>query len=72
MTGFVSHPCGPRLYLFGRRIHHGSAAVAAGALALATQHHVIAVGGVLVALHDAGDFPWRDCDNHAPPQKWAW
>jgi hypothetical protein len=65
-TGFVDHPCGPRLYLAGRRVHHGTAGIALAALALFAHQPRFAALGVAMIAHDAGDFPWRDCDNHAP------
>ena len=57
------HPAGPRLYVAGRRVHHGSAG-AIGALTLARRHPLL--GAICVALlwHDRRDFPFRDCDNH--------
>lgn len=66
MTGLVHHPYGPRLYLGGHRVHHGSAALLIGAAAFATHHPRIALGALALVAHDARDFPWRDCDNHPP------
>ena len=63
------HPAGPRLYLAGRRIHHGLTGLALIASALAhvgprsSRNAAGAVGAMLV-LHDRRDFPFRDCDNH--------
>lgn len=68
------NPSGPRVYVIGRRLHHGAAGVAL--LTLATSSPVRrrrapsaravligAVGAVLIA-HDRRDFPFRDIDNH--------
>lgn len=63
-TGFVRHPEGPRLYLKGRRIHHGTAGIFVAAAALLVHQPRLAAIGLAMIAHDAGDFPWRDCDNH--------
>ena len=67
MTGVLAHPCGPRVYLLGRRVHHGVVGCAALAAALATRRRWLLPLGALLVAHDARDFPWRDIDNH--PQK---
>lgn len=38
---------GPRLYIFGRRIHHGLVGACLTAL------------GAVLSIHDRRDFPWR-------------
>jgi hypothetical protein len=49
---------GPRVYVFGLRIHHGLAGVALIAVGLAhSERSLIALGCALV-LDDAHDFPW--------------
>jgi hypothetical protein len=64
VTGVVRHPCGPRLYVAGVRIHHGSAAAAVAIAALAARRPLIVAAALVAVAHDARDFPWRDCDNH--------
>lgn len=63
-TGFVRHPHGPRLYLRGRRVHHGTVGLAVAAIAFLVHQPRLAAVGLAMLAHDAGDFPWRDCDNH--------
>jgi hypothetical protein len=66
VTGVVPHQCGPRVYLLGRRIHHGAVGCAVVAMAFATgRRRLLPIGALLIA-HDARDFPWRDIDNHPP------
>ena len=65
----VAHARGPRTYLFGLRIHHGSAGalLTAAGLALARRHragYVLAAIGAVALYDDRADFPFRDCDNH--------
>lgn len=64
MTRLVSHPNGPRLYLCGRRIHHGSAGCALAVLGALAHRRSAWLAGALMVAHDARDFPWRDSDNH--------
>lgn len=45
------HPDGPRVFVFGARIHHGPPALFAAAALL------------LVAWHDRRDFPWSTHDD---------
>lgn len=66
------HAYGPRVYLAGRRVHHGPAALAVAALAAARGRRAVAALAILAAAHDARDFPWRDCDNHAPRARGRW
>lgn len=64
MTGIVRHPHGPRVYVAGIRVHHGSAGLAVALIALAARRRWIAAAALCVVGHDLADFPWRDCDNH--------
>ena len=66
MIEVVRHPFGPRVYLAGRRVHHGSAGIGVALLALATRRPLLAAFGLAMSAHDARDFPWRDRDNHPP------
>jgi hypothetical protein len=66
MTGVVRHPHGPRVYLAGRRIHHGSVGLALAAAAVAVHRPRVALIGLALVAHDARDFPFRDRDNHPP------
>ena len=66
MTGVVRHPYGPRLYVAGVRIHHGSAGCALALIGLARRNLLLTAIAAAMVADDVGDFPWRDCDNHAP------
>jgi hypothetical protein len=66
VTGVVRHPWGPRIYVAGRRVHHGSAGVAIGLLGLVSRNPLLGVAGLAMVADDISDFPWRDSDNHAP------
>jgi hypothetical protein len=66
VSGIVRHPWGPRVYLLGRRVHHGSAGCVIGALGLAFGDPLLSLAGIGMVAHDIRDFPWRDGDNHAP------
>ena len=66
MTGVVRHPWGPRLYVGGIRVHHGSAGCALGIAALVARSPWLTLLALALVLHDACDFPWRESDNHAP------
>lgn len=65
MTRIVGHPCGPRLYVAGLRVHHGAAGCAIALIGLARHNTLIAAVGLVMAIDDRADFPFRDCDNHA-------
>lgn len=58
------HPHGPRLYVMGRRVHHGLAGGIAALALLGTGHHRGALAAGAWAATDWRDFPFRDCDNH--------
>lgn len=58
------HPNGPRLYVAGRRVHHGLAGGLAALALLRTNHRRLALGVAAFAATDWRDFPFRDCDNH--------
>ncbi len=60
------HPYGPRLYLAGRRCHHGVGGAALALAALALRRPRLAAALALYAATDARDFPFSDTDNHAP------
>ena len=64
MTGVIRHPRGPRVYVAGLRIHHGSAGLAAALVGLAVGSPPLVIAAVVAVAHDGADFPWRDCDNH--------
>jgi hypothetical protein len=64
VTGIVRHPWGPRVYLVGLRVHHGSAGCALALVGLARRRLWVAAIAAAMIVHDAGDFPWRDADNH--------
>lgn len=60
------HPYGPRVYLAGRRIHHGSAGLVLAVALRAARRRKLSYLALLAVAHDARDFPFRDCDNHNP------
>lgn len=64
MTGVLRHPSGPRVYLAGRRVHHGSSGIAVLVVGLACGSPTAVAAGIAAVIHDRKDFPFRDCDNH--------
>ena len=52
MVRIQSVPSGPRMYLFGKRIHHGTVGI------------VLAAIGTTLIFHDRRDFPFTDTHNH--------
>lgn len=61
MVSIVPHERGPRVYVAGRRCHHGLAALLS--LPLVWRSRVLRTSALLVLAHDIADFPFRDCDN---------
>jgi hypothetical protein len=61
-----AHPHGARLYVAGRRLHHGPLGAILAAGAWIARRPAIAAILLLYAATDARDFPFRDTDNHAP------
>lgn len=66
MTGIVRHTHGPRLYVAGERIHHGSAGCAVALVGLVCRDLLLTMAVIAMVVDDLADFPWRDRDNHAP------
>lgn len=64
MIRVAAHPKGPRLYVVGRRVHHGPAFAALAAAAWGARRHRIAALCACWAATDWRDFPFRDSDNH--------
>lgn len=64
MIRLIPHPHGPRLYVVGRRVHHGPAFGVAAALCWRGRLRVLAAAFAGIAATDYKDFPFRDCDNH--------
>ncbi|HSE45862.1 MAG TPA: hypothetical protein VLA89_11115 [Gemmatimonadales bacterium] len=65
----TSTTSGPRLYVIGRRVHHGAVGVgllAAAPLLRGRARAMAAASGLalLAYRHEYRDFPFRDCDNH--------
>lgn len=58
------HERGPRVYLAGRRVHHGPAFGTAAVLCWGGRFRVLAAVFAGIAATDWRDFPFRDCDNH--------
>lgn len=59
------HPCGPRVYVLGRRVHHGVAGIAGFLVLASAGRYCEAARSLCWAATDWRDFPFRDCDNHA-------
>ena len=51
------HPCGPRVWIFGQRVHHGAVGIVAAAVFSAGGLHLAVAIAAAVAAHDAHD--WR-------------
>lgn len=66
MTGVVRHPNGPRVYVAGLRVHHGSAGCALALIGLTRRNLVLTAIATAMVVDDLSDFPWRDCNNHVP------
>jgi hypothetical protein len=64
MIRLAAHPNGPRVYVVGRRVHHGPAFGLAAAVAWRARFRVLAAALAGIAATDWRDFPFRDCDNH--------
>lgn len=61
MIRVEQHPTGPRVYVAGRRLHHGMTALITLAVAKNRKVRLVAYAAL---LHDIRDFPFRDIDNH--------
>jgi hypothetical protein len=69
MVKLIKHERGPRLYLIGKRVHHGSVGVGLTLtvlLAASKQRRLrpLALLGLAMIAHDIKDFPWTDNCNH--------
>jgi hypothetical protein len=64
VTGVVRHPRGPRVYVAGRRLHHGATGCGLAIAGATTHRRLVAALGLALVVHDVRDFPWRDRDNH--------
>lgn len=64
MIRLAAHPSGPRVYVVGRRVHHGPAFGLAAVLCWRFRWRRLAAALAGVAATDWRDFPFRDCDNH--------
>lgn len=58
------HERGPRVYLAGRRVHHGPAYGLAAIFCWSRRWRLLAAALAGIAATDWRDFPFRDCDNH--------
>lgn len=62
------HPAGPRVYVLGRRCHHGTAGVLALALGAVLGARrpgaAVRIAGAVLVAHDHADFPFTDRCNH--------
>lgn len=71
MIRVLRHPSGPRVYVAGLRLHHGTVGVAliVGGATVRRRAKVAAAAaaaGALLLAHrrEYRDFPFRDTDNH--------
>lgn len=64
MIRLAAHPSGPRVYVVGRRVHHGPAFGLAAAVCWIARLRILAAALAGIAATDWRDFPFRDCDNH--------
>lgn len=64
MIRVVAHKRGPRLYVFGFRMHHGTGGAILAAGALAAKRRRLALTLALWAATDFRDFPFTDHHNH--------
>lgn len=62
MIRIERHPNGPRVYVFGKRVHHGLAALIA--LPIVWRFPLLRTASIAALIHDLPDAPFRDCDNH--------
>lgn len=58
------HPRGPRVYVLGRRCHHGVAGAAAALAAYRLRRYKAAAILAAWAATDYRDFPFTDSRNH--------
>lgn len=62
------NPAGARLYVAGRRVHHGAAGLVLIAASYPVRRRAIArymIGAGLISFaHDIRDFPFTDSRNH--------
>lgn len=58
IVSVTRHPDGPRVVVFGQRVHHGAAAVLAAAALAASRRTALVPIALAVAAHDAADWRW--------------
>lgn len=64
MIDIRRNPHGPRLYVGGRRVHHGVLGTVLALGALVAKRRRVAAVFIVYAASDYKDFPFRDIDNH--------
>lgn len=64
MIRMVKHDCGPRVYVFNRRCHHGSVGCGILALGILSRSRTLRLIAMAMIMHDHRDFPWTDERNH--------
>lgn len=52
------HPHGPRLFVLGRRQHHGRTGLALAVAGAWRRNLSLTLAGLLLCAHDHHDFPW--------------
>jgi hypothetical protein len=65
MVRIDKHENGPRVYLAGKRLHHGTVGLGLTVTALKIKKlRPLALVGLAMIYHDRHDFPWTDKNNH--------
>ncbi len=60
----ASNPRGPRVYIVGKRVHHGSGGALLALAALKMRQRKVAALLAIWAITDWRDFPFTDACNH--------
>jgi hypothetical protein len=63
-VAITRHPNGPRVYVGGLRLHHGTAGIVAIAAYPLTRNRALLLAGIAALAHDFRDFPFTDNHNH--------
>lgn len=64
MIRIVKHERGPRVYLVGLRVHHGTTGIVCMFVGRIMKYKLLHALGCALVLHDAKDFPFTDNNNH--------
>lgn len=58
------HENGPRVYIFGYRLHHGTSGIIGSIICLKYRRYKLAAIFLAMLIHDRKDFPFTDNCNH--------